>query len=555
MNTTRNRGRLLTALLAAAAAVAGLMSAVPASASAPAGSPVVLPVDRCADLVRKYAIPGAPTSVTVAREVPASASAPAYCLVDGTVAPAVGFRLKLPLTTYTGRYVQYGCDGLCGVVPDRPIPSCGTPGHDLAVGTTNDGHVGPKGIVDGTWAADNQPARDDYFFRAPHVVQLAAKRIIATFYGKAPNQSYFNGCSTGGREALLLAQRYPRDFDGIIAGASVNYMGPLLGIYMPWIIKSNRDAAGKPILTADKVPALHAAVMSACDGLDGLADGQLDDPRACTYDPIRLLCAAGTDAPSCLSPAQVTAVRRLYAGPTDTRGVRLYPGWQSRGSEFAWLFSIVPDPVLGDFLSDLPDNYLKYVGYPIGTPHSSLADTTFTVASLNRLAAEGYKGNALSLDLSEFRRAGGKLILWHGWNDHAVPAVGTLDYYSRLVSHNGGAAATKTWVRTFMVPAKPHCEIPGGALFDPLPALVDWVEKDSAPSRIVATSFDQSGNVVRTRPVFPYPLRAMYDGSGSIDDASNFVPAAPLATHRDAVPWAGSYLHFLPRPVARSSQR
>ena len=429
-------GRVLAAVAVIVAAVGGLLS-VPAAASGGTVPPVV----RCADLVRSY--PGVSTEVTAANEVTANGTT--YCEVTGRVAPAVGFELKLPLTTYTGRYVQYGCDGLCGLVRDVAIPSCGSPGHDLAVGATNDGHASPlpgQELFDGRWAANDQAARNDYFYRAPHVVAQAAKRIIATFYGKAPKQSYFNGCSTGGREALLLAQRYPHDFDGIIAGAPVNYMGPLFGVYMPWILKANRDAAGKPILTIDKLPVLNGAVMAACDGLDGLVDGQLEDPRACTYDPVRLQCPPGTDLQSCLTPAQVTTVRKLYAGPTDAHGVRLYPGWQTRGSELAWVYSIVPGPNGEDFLSPLPDNYLKYVGYPIDKPHSSLAAVAFTQQELHRLTPEGVKGNALALDLSEFRRAGGKLILWHGWNDHAIPAVGTLNYYDRLVARNGGLTST-----------------------------------------------------------------------------------------------------------------
>ncbi|MBM7786843.1 tannase/feruloyl esterase family alpha/beta hydrolase [Tenggerimyces flavus] len=543
--TRSTLGRAIAAVAVIVAAVGGLLSA-PAVASGGTVPPVV----RCADLVRSY--PGVSTVVTAATEV--SANGTTYCAVTGRVAPAVDFQLKLPLSTYTGRYVQYGCDGLCGLIRDVAIPNCGTPGRDLVVGATNDGHTSPlpgQELFDGRWAADDQAARNDYFYRAPHVVARAAKRIIATFYGRAPKYSYFNGCSTGGREALLLAQRYPHDFDGIIAGAPVNYMGPLFGVYMPWIIKANRNSAGQPILTIDKLPALNAAVLAACDGLDGLVDGQLEDPRACTYDPALLRCPAGTDLPSCLTPAQVTTARKLYAGPTDALGSRLYPGWQTRGSELAWVYSVVPGPNGEDFLSALPDNYLRYVGYPIGRPHSSLASVAFTQSALHKLTPEGVKGNALALDLSEFRRAGGKLILWHGWNDHAIPAVGTLNYYDRVVARNGGLTATQRWMRTFMVPAKPHCEVPGGPSFDPLPALLDWVDEGNAPRKIVATSFDQQGNVARTRPVFPYPLRARYDGSGSIDEASNFVPAPPMRPTHDRIDWAGSYLHAIPGPIAR----
>jgi len=555
-------GRAVAAAGTVAIALAGLIPA-PGNATGTAGSAAgptgIRPVRDCADLQQVYTIPGAVTHVTKAAAVAATSTTPAYCEVEGFVEPAVGFKLRLPLTTYSGRYLQYGCDGLCGVIQDPVIRGCGTPaGGDLAVASTNDGHVGkggfPFNITDGTWAADDQAARNDYFFRAPHVVSVAAKRIISTFYGSPPHRSYFSGCSTGGREGLLLAQRYPHDFDGIVAGSPVNVMGPLIGLYHAWLATMNVRPDGTPVLTADKLPALHSAVLAACDRLDGLTDGQIDDPRACKYDPVALQCPAGSDSAACLTPAQVSIVRQLYRGLTDSHGVRLYPGWESRGSELAWYGAIIPDPVFGSFLAPLPDNYLKYVGYPIGKPHSSIADIEFTVPELRRLTPEGVKGNAMSLDLSAFRRAGGKLIIWHGWDDQTVPAVGTVDYYDRLTRANGGRRATQQWARLFMVPTKYHCGLGGYKLtdIDPIPALIGWVEHRDAPDRIIATEVDPNTHEVhRSRPVFPYPLRAAYDGTGSIDNATNFTPAPPLRPTQDTIPWAGTDLYHRPGPVAR----
>jgi tannase/feruloyl esterase len=545
----------LVAAATAALAVAGA-ALVPVSAAAAANLPSLHPRRDCAGLAHVYRIPGAVTHVEKAEPVAAdeTTGTPAYCAVEGFVEPAVRFQLKLPLASYSGRYLQYGCDGLCGVFSAAPLRTCGPHGGDMAVAATNDGHVGTGvlPVLDGTWAANDQAARNDYFYRAPHVVSMASKRIITAFYGAPPRRSYFSGCSTGGREGLLLAQRYPHDFDGIVAGAPTNYMAPLIGMYMAWLSTVNVGPGRAPILTSDKLPALHAAVIAACDWLDGLIDGQLEDPRACHYDPGRLQCPPGTDGPSCLTAAQVGVARELYRGLTDDHGVRLYPGWQTRGSELNWLGSIVPIPGLGEFLSPLPDNYLRYVGYPIGTPHSSLAEIRFTVAELRRLTPEGIKGNALSLDLREFRRAGGKLILWHGWEDHAVPAVGTLDYYQRLIDRNGGRWATQRWVRLFMVPAKAHCAIDAEQFtFDPLPALVDWVERHHAPQRIIAQQRQpKTSTVLRSRPVFAYPLRARYIGTGSIDDARNFVPAPPRVAPHDAIRWAGTDLYYRPGPVA-----
>lgn len=541
---------LLSGLLAPAAT-----GITPTRATA-AGKEQIRPVRDCRGLIRIYDIPGASTRVTSADPIDATGGDPAHCDVQGVIAPAVQFRLKLPTETYSGRYLQHGCGGFCGYLPPPPFPDCpgrpnGDAGHDFAIAATDDGHPTPG--FDARWAENNQAARDDWFYRAPHVLSLAAKRIIASYYGAPPKRSYFDSCSNGGREAMLLAQRYPHDFDGIIAAAPAAYMGPLFGMYFAWMAKATTAADGSSILPTAKLGTLHDAVVAACDRLDGLVDGQIDDPRACRYDPIRLQCPTGVDQPHCLTPTQVTAARKAYAGPTDRNGRRLYPGWQTRGSEPAWDPWINPNQFGGPFMAGFADNYRKYVGYPIGTPHSSLAGAEFTARDLHRLTPEGVRGNALSPDLREFRRSGGKLIIWHGWDDEAVPAIGTLDYYQRLWQHNGGLRATQRWARLFMIPTMYHC---GGGYrlneFSALPHLVDWVEDGDAPDRIVANQRDAgSQTVVRTRPVFPYPLRARYDGTGSIDDAGNFVPAHPPSPPRDTIDWVGAYLHALPGPVAR----
>lgn len=524
--------------------VIATMALTPAVAAE--SDPTVRPVLDCADLVRGFDIPGARTHVTSAKVVPAGAE-PEHCDVRGYVEPAVAFQLRLPTTTYTGRYLQYGCGGLCGAISPTPFPDCGPAAGDAAVAATDDGHSSGDLLVDGRWAANNQAARDDYFFRAPHVLSKASKRIIATYYGAPPARSYFSGCSNGGREGLLLAQRYPHDFDGIIAAAPANYYGPLLA-YQAWLSRSNTGADGLPILTPEKLQVLHGAVMAACDRLDGLVDRQLEDPRVCRFDPGSLQCQAG---PQCLTPAQVGAARKLYAGPRDDDR-RLYPGGQPFGSELAWVGWITPLPEFGGSLSALlADNGLKYVLYPIGTPHSSLADFRFTAREIDRLEPEGVKGNAMSLDLREFRRSGGKLILWHGWEDQGIPPVGVLDYYQRLTQRSGGPRQTQEWARLFMVPGMYHCAGGTGLTsFDPFRELVGWVERGSAPDKVIARGVNEQGDVVRTRPVFPYPIRARYDGSGSIDDARNFVPARPSGPQRDTIRWVGTDLHDKPGPVA-----
>ncbi len=535
-----------------AMAVSALVTAGPPATADPAGGEPPKPVKACADLIGGHAIPGTKVHVEQATPVPKGAE-PEHCDVRGYVEPKIRFQLKLP-TTYSGRYLQIGCGGFCGQLNTPPIRSCAPKPGDFAVAATDDGHVGtgPLASLDGRWAANDQAARDDWAFRAPHVVSLASKRLISDYYGTPPRTSYFDGCSNGGREALVLAQRYPHDFDGIIAAAPASYLSPLV-VYQAWLHRSNTDQAGNPILTADKLPALHSAVLARCDNLDGLVDGQLEDPRRCDFDPASIQCPPGTDSPSCLTPGQVDTVHKLYTGPTDEEGRSLYPTAQQRGSELAWNGWLTPYPPLGgSFAFLLGENYLRYMGYPIGTPHNSVADIGFTSQEFHRLTVEGLRGNAMSLDLGAFRRAGGKLILWHGWNDQGIPPAGLLDYYDRLAHRNGGPSAIRQWARAFMVPSMYHC---GGGdtlnTFSPLPELVRWTEDDVAPERVIATAVTRDGTVTRSRPVFPYPEQARYDGSGSIDDAANFVSFRPQDPPRDAVDWLGTYLHHIPGPVTR----
>jgi hypothetical protein len=545
------RVRTITAIAALALATTGF---APTAATAAADS-AVRPVTACGDLVRGFTLPGAATHVTSAAVVAATGADPEYCGVRGYVEPAVRFELRLPTRTYAGRYLQYGCGGFCGLITPPEFADCDLPhGGDVAVAATDDGHVGrtPAVVDDGSWGAHDQAARDDFEFRAPHVVARASKAIIQAFYGAPPKKSYFTGCSDGGREGLQLAQRYPADFDGIVAGAPAADWSPLLE-FQAWLARVNTAADGTPILTTAKLPALHNAVLAACDRLDGLTDGQLDDPRACRFDPAALTCA-GPDTPACLTAAQVAATRRLYSPPTDPRGLLLYPGGELKGSELSWAGWIIGVPETGgvSFARSLADNYLRYLGYPIGAPASTVDTFAFTKREFDRLTPVGVRYNAMNPDLSAFQRRGGKLVLWHGWADEAIPPAGTLDYYQRLTQRSGGLARTQDWARLFMVPSIYHCS--GGTTlteFDPLRELVAWVERGTAPTRVTATGRDTAGTVTRTRPVFPYPQRAVYDGSGSVDDAANFRPAPPVSPVRDVVDWAGNKLYGLPGPVAR----
>jgi hypothetical protein len=492
------------------------------------------------------AIPGAPTRVSSASVVAATGTTREFCDVKGYVSAQVHFELKLPTKTWQGRYLQNGCGGFCGSVGATGFPSCDVqPGGDFAVSATDDGHAAAG--FDALWAATDEQERVDLGSRAVHVVSMASKAIIKAFYGAAPQRSYFMGCSDGGREALQEAQRFPSDFDGIVAGAPANVWGPLNGEFQVWLARINADAQGNSILTPAKLAAVHAAALAECDGLDGLVDGQIDDPRACRFDPASIQCAAGVDQPTCLTPAQVQVVREAYSGPVDAQGRHLYPGGEPVGSELAWAGWFVTPPGAPGIGPLIGDDYLKYSAFPIGQPTSSVQDWQFNVEGFNRLRAEGRVFNSTSADLTAFRNRGGKLILWQGWADQAIPPTTVTTYYDAVQDRMGGLTATQRFARLFMFPSVNHC---GGGFgpnrFDLVNPIVHWVELGQAPARIVATQTGADGAVVRTRPVFAYPEQARYIGSGSIDDAANFVGVMPAHLPDDDFSWVGNDLFGAP---------
>jgi feruloyl esterase len=489
---------------------------------------------------------GAGVGISAATTGTAAAGHP-ICDVKGVIAPQVQFEVQLPLQTYRQRYLQTGCGGLCGSLAINVAAAVGcAPVADgtFAIALDNQGHVA-GGSADGNFGTDPQ-LRVDFAQRADHLTALAAKALIAAFYGQGPRYSYFDGCSQGGHEGLTEAQRFPRDFTGILAGAPASITTELNSFHQPWLARVDFDAAGRVILPASKLGMLHSAVLARCDGIDGLVDGQLDDPRRCPFDPGAVACPTGQDAPACLTAAQVAVVRRLYSGAVDARGRALYPGGQPLGSELAWAgWMIPPDPAAAQNTTiawRIGNGWVKYLAFAPNPPLSfTLNDIRFDAATFARTQRLAGFYDATDPDLRAFKQAGGKLILWHGWADQAIPPLGTLAYYQAVQDRMGGLTATQQFARLYMFPGVFHCG--GGAApnsFDLLSPLLTWVEDGAAPARIVAT--EASGaTVVRTRPVFPYPQVARYDGSGSSDDAANFTPADPPGPVDDHVPWLGRF--------------
>ncbi|GAA1642574.1 tannase/feruloyl esterase family alpha/beta hydrolase [Actinoplanes couchii] len=506
------------------------------------GPAVVLPKVGCASLAGQdlSGTPDAPAVVGSAAET-ISPGGWAVCEVKGTVAPQIQFDVQLPTGTWRQRYLQTGCGAFCGSVDffadaaDGCVP---LERGDFVIATNNQGHVGVSGF-DATFGADPQ-LRADFGYRADHVVAVVAKRLIALYYGQGPRWSYFDGCSQGGHQGLTEAQRYPDDFDGIIAGAPANLFTSLIVWSTGWHATANTGPRGRPILTAAELPALHAAVLRECDARDGLADGQIDDPRACGFDPRALRCPAVP----CLTEAQINTVRLLYDGPRDERGRLMYPGGEPVESEANWARWVTPTAAGAPAVAEgNTTNALKYLAYPSARPSATLRDLRYDSATFREIARQAGVYDASNPDLTAFRAAGGKLLLWHGWADQAISPYGTIAYYHAVTERMGGAAATQRFARLFMLPGVAHCGSGEGPdAIDALTPTLAWVENGIAPDRLTAVKRrDDTGTVVRSRPVYPYPAVARHDGTGSTDDAANFTPAPPPVRYRDDIPWLGSF--------------
>ena len=343
---------------------------------------------------------------------------------------------------------------------------------------------------------------------------LKAKALIQAFYGKSQKLSYWNGCSTGGKQGLTEAQRYPQDYDGIIAGAPANFMIHL-HVWSLWVAQATHKDA-QSMIPPEKYPAIHKAVLDACDAKDGVRDGLLEDPRLCRFDPQTIECKAG-DGPACLTAPQVAAARQIYSPAVNPRTKKLIFPPLEPGSELQW--NILAGP---QALSIATDTF-KYIVF-------NKPDWDYKTLNFDRDVKFADKvdhglNNAINPKLKPFFGHGGKLLMYHGWADPNIAPENSINYYESVQAKVGAAKAAGE-MRLFMVPGMTHC---GGGegpnVFDSLSALEQWVEKGIAPAQMIASHITP-GKADRTRPLCPYPQVAKYKGTGSIDDAVNFTCAA-----------------------------
>lgn len=507
---------------------------------------VVEPVIGCEKLLEADIsdIVGAKTHITSAELVPQGAPAP-YCRVTGYVEPSVKFEVRLPLTTWTQRFVQTGCGGLCGNLNIRLSndDGCYPAQHgELALVSTDMGHSG--GGMDGVFGEKDYQLRIDFAYRGVHVTTLAAKALIAKFYGQSPRFSYFSGCSDGGREALMEAERYPQDFNGIAAGAPAMNFTTQNSFYHGWNAMKNTGADGKPILTADKLPILHQAILQACDAADGLKDALISDPFSCHPDPSVVECKAGANDDRCLSHAQVETAREIYRGAHDAKGNKFVLSGPMPGSELAWAGVYVPPAGSDRIMSaGIATGTLKNLVYEKNPPSSyTLNDFEFTPASFAATTKLHALYDATDPDLTPFSQVGGKLILWHGLADPHISPLNTVAYYEAM-NKVMGEKAVKQFARVYLFPGGYHCGGGEGPFsFDLMTALMAWVEKGTAPYALIASHQGPNSGPTpdRTRPVYPYPFQTKYNGTGSIDDAKNFSIGPPTPVPSSQLTWLGS---------------
>lgn len=498
------------------------------------------PSDSCAALRAQdfTTIPDAPTAITGTAVIPAAEGLPEYCQVKGTISPTISFELRLPTQTWNEKFLMQGCGGMCGIVNIEAAEDALA--RNYAVINQDMGHQGAGFIA--TWANNNLPGEIDFGYRSTHVTAVAAKVMVEAYYGKAPERSYFKGCSTGGRQAMVQAQRFPWDFDGIVAGAPVlNEIGDGM-LHLIWSGRANLDDNNQPILTPDKLPLIRESVLKACDMDDGVKDGVLQNPAACAWQPADLQCSGRTDE-DCLTIDQVKAVERTYAGAHNSKGQRIFPGGMSKGSEYEWSPAFVGrDGSLPAVLNrnGMIGQFARYLAFWEDGDGPGTDPLTFDFdRDPPRLALTEALYNAQNPDLRKFRDAGNKLILYHGWDDLEVPPNMSVDYYETASKTMGGLEATQEFFRLFMIPSMAHCRRgPGADALDYISAIEAWVEDGQAPDQWMSHKLKKPqaynglprlrypldpDTIDWSRPVYPYPATAKWSGEGDWKEAETWV--------------------------------
>lgn len=436
------------------------------------------------------------------------ANLPAFCRVTATLTPSKDSDIKvevwLPAASWNGKYQAVGNGGWAGVISYSALALAVERGY--AASSTDTGHVGGRG----TFALDHPEKLIDYAYRSEHEMVVKAKSVIESFYGSPARYSYWVGCSTGGKQGLTEAQRYPNDFDGIIAGAPANYMIHLHA-WSLWVYQAVHKTPNS-LLENAHLQVLHTAALKACDGMDGVTDGVIDNPKKCKFDPAVTQCAAGTTT-GCLNPDQVAAAKQIYTAATNPRNkAEIFPPLEP-GSEMSWGILAGRNP------ADVAADTFRFVMFKDPSWDAMKLD----FADIDKFdKMDNGLNNAINPDLSKFFDHKGKLLMYHGWNDQLIAPGNSINYYNSVAKKLGGVAKIDQSMRLFMAPGMQHCNGGDGPnSFDAVTLMEQWVEQGKAPEKMIASHSTQ-GQVDRTRPLCVYPQTAVYSGSGSTNDAANF---------------------------------
>lgn len=442
---------------------------------------------------------------------------PGFCRLQGTSKPStdslINFEVWIPQSGWNGKVVVTGNGGYSPALSYGDMANALNKGYATVGGDT--GHQGSN-PNDLTFGYGHPEKIRDWGTRSIHAITVAAKPAIAAIQGKASSRAYYQGCSTGGHQGYAQVQRYPEDFDGVIAGAPGNNRTALNAGFM-WQFLANHatNDNSTPILTPAKIQWVTSQAVQACDALDGAADGVISDPRRCTADKFNvasLQCAAG-DASDCLTAPQVGAMQKMYGGARNSRtGEVVYPGWPV-GSESGWAsYWGTTEPTRAD--------YWRY--WVFGDPAWNWWTFDFDTGMDKARATVGPLVDQLDTDISAFKAHGGKLLVYNGWADPVVNPLDTISYFDKVKVRQGSQAAIDSFARLFLVPGMGHCGGgTGTSTVDWLSAIDNWADKGVAPQTLAASRL-AGGVVNRTRPLCPYPQEAVYTGTGSVDDAANF---------------------------------
>jgi hypothetical protein len=463
---------------------------------------------------------------------------PAFCRVAGEFHPTADSRIRfeiwLPAQNWNGRLLGAGNGGFAGSIYYAQLAGYLKRGY--AVAASDAGHEAEG--TDASWAFGHPEKVKDFGWRAVHLTAERAKQILSAYYGKPANKSYFDACSDGGREALMEAQRFPEDYDGILAGAPANAWSTMLAAGA--IAMQTLFGDPNAYIPDRKLPAIERASRAACDANDGVKDNVIGNPAQCHFDPQVLLCKA-EDSSDCLTQPQINALKGIYSGFKDSKGTPIFPGF-SVGDETSWKAWLIGEDPTSSLSSRFVQNYFRFI---------VTGDPKFNVLTANtdELLRESREKAARDLDstnpdLTKFAARGGKLILYHGWNDPAIAPANTIAYYES-VEHTMGAEKVQSFALLYMIPGMEHCSGGPGAtafgqfgmptakgsqygLFD---SLQDWVEKGTPNSSVIATKYEPGPNGAPqpafTRPLCAWPKVARYKGTGDTNDAANFACVAP----------------------------